>query len=106
MAYHRDPEVDSFCVQTVKTLEAVAECRRAYDALHLLPQDHGVETPTQLAEEELKLYGRLTRALLLLDGSMPDLLSAAMKISTDLYKSLGYPWIGLGANRAKAGGSS
>jgi hypothetical protein len=45
MAYHRDPQVDSFCAQLVKTLEAVAECRRAYDALHLLPQDHMVKLP-------------------------------------------------------------
>jgi hypothetical protein len=51
-------------------------------------RSHG-QTPTQLADEDLKLYGRLIDALLLLDGSMPDLLSAAMKISTDLYKSLG-----------------
>jgi hypothetical protein len=28
-----------------------------------------------------------------------------MKISTDLYKSLGYPWIGLGSNRTKAAGT-
>ncbi len=95
------PQVASFCDQTVKTIQAVAECRRALKAVNLIEQDHRAVPGSPYYREHwigamINAQERLSNALSELDRScLPVLLSAAGKVSRDLQESLAYAWTGI-----------
>ena len=101
MTYHSDPQVASFCDQTVKTIQAVAECRRALKAVNLIEQDHRAVPGSPYYREHwigamINAQERLSNALSELDRScLPVLLSAAGKVSRDLQESLASAWTGI-----------